>query len=87
MSFLEFCKETLDLLENCGSAEFAPLYVKRRNEAFQMFHNGLICSTSHGINYFNNVVNFIENPDGYKETVSGKSEYEENFRNVLRNNQ
>ena len=86
-TLLKYSLDTISMLEKVEAKDFAALYVKRRAEVFVLFGNGFITSTAHGIDFFNNVIKYIENPNEYRETVNGKSEYESNFREILKLNQ
>jgi len=48
--------------------------------------SGLVISCAHGIDIFKNIIKYYDTPDLYKETNSGNSEYEENFRKILKIN-
>ncbi len=56
------CKFDLD---RCKNKNFAKEFIKMRSEAYKSFHNGLIISNSHGIDYFNNVIKYWDNPLDY----------------------
>jgi hypothetical protein len=83
MTLLEYCIESIKLLDTCEVKDFAALYMKRRIEVYNLYSKGLICSTAHGIEYFHNVIKYIDCPEEYKETEKGKAEYETNFRKIL----
>ena len=87
---LKTCAEHVILnLEKCKKSDFADLYVKYRMESYKIFHNGLILSASHGIDYFNNIIKYYENPDewlNWGDKDRRKSIYENNFVLLLKNN-
>ena len=78
MNLLEYAIETESLLESCSVKEFASLYVKRKMEctgAYQHWttlskngeeiHHWIINSSSHGIDFFKNVIKYWDDPHSY----------------------
>lgn len=72
---VEFAKAVKDLLDTVSKDLFAPLFVESRMEFTRRYSKG-ICSTSHGLEFFENV---IAGPDKWKE----KGEYGDNFRKLF----
>lgn len=94
MSLLEFAKACSALLSCTSDEKFAKEFVLLRGNAFKYFHNELIISNSHGIDYFTNVINYWENPISYIEKLTekelslyskkkDKDDYEKNFILIL----
>ncbi len=65
MNLLEFSKECNAKLRETSNYDFAKKFVELRGKVFKDYHNGLIISNSHGINYFDNVVKYWDNPIDY----------------------
>lgn len=57
---------------------FAKNYVNLRLQFFRQFNPGYICSTSHGIDFFDNVKNCLAG-----EEWTEKGEYGNNFRKLI----
>lgn len=56
MSMKEFCIETILLLNKCSMDDWAKVFVERRMQFQRDYGNGLVLSTSHGIDFFENVL-------------------------------
>ena len=69
-------------------SDFAKKYVEFRTKSYNVFHNGLVVSSSHGADYFKNVVKHFDNPTEWsaKPDSKAKPDYEYNFTLVLLNN-
>ena len=97
MNLLQYANTCAVALDNVQEKEFAQNFVSMRVAAFNMFHDGLIISNSHGISYFQNIARHWDNPVGYIDGLTekeiekyakqkDKSDYEKNFVLVLINN-
>lgn len=62
-----------------SSNNFAVDYVNARLDFFRKFNPGYICSTSHGVDYFDNLRNCLAG-DSWTE----KGEYGDNFRKLIK---
>lgn len=94
MNLLEGAKVARNYLNDIGDKEFAKEFVLIRGNFFKKYHNDLIISNSHGINYFDNVVKYWNNPISYVEKLTQKDidnyqkqkckdDYEKNFILIL----
>lgn len=97
MSLLQDAKIARSYLNVISDKDFAKEFVLFRGNFFKKYHNGLIISNSHGINYFDNVVKYWYNPISYIENLSEKElekyknskqrdDYEKNFVLILLEN-
>lgn len=97
MDLLLGAKIARNYLNDVSDKEFAKEFVLIRGNFFKKFHNDLIISNSHGINYFDNVVKYFENPISYIDGLSEKElekykngkqrdDYEKNFILILLEN-
>lgn len=88
MNLLEYSIETIETMNQIQSGEeFAKYFVQRKCECYMLFSNGLITSTSHGIDFFNNVIKYWDNPHEYKKTKEKNVvDYEYNFVQLIINN-
>ena len=77
--------------------DFAKIFIELRSFAFDHYHNGIIISNSHALNYFDNVIKYWDDPDSYYQPsndfkpnnyVKQKylDNYEYNFVLLLKNN-
>lgn len=76
-----FCETAIEQLDGCDIKEWAPLFVKLKIEFFYRFQNGLICSTTHGVDWFNNVLNCLNGQEWDRKEHKGL--YEDNFRLLI----
>ena len=74
MSLLQDAKIARSYLNVISDKDFAKEFVLFRGNFFKKYHNGLIISNSHGINYFDNVVKYWDNPISYIEKLTQKDE-------------
>ena len=72
MSLLSDAKVARSWLNVVDIKNFAREFVLIRGNFFKAYHNGLIISNSHGINYFDNVVKYWDNPISYIENLTEK---------------
>lgn len=97
MNLLEYANTCGVALSKIKDTDFAPNFVALRSKAFVEFHSGLIISNSHGINYFDNVIKYWDNPISYIEKLTQKDvdnyskqkckdDYEKNFILILLEN-
>lgn len=99
MTLLEFARETSQKLNSINDSSFASAFIEAKGICFHQYQKGLITSNSHGINFFDNVIKFWDNPDSYyipkdkkdnpidttKKEIP-KSDYEYNFIRILKLN-
>ncbi len=91
MNLLEYAQKTVLDLEKAKSDEnFASIFIEAKMKCFKLYHNQIITSSSHGINFFNNIIKYWDNPDSYytPDTKYKKIEpdYEQNFITLLNHN-
>lgn len=89
MNLYDFAIETKKELDNANSVEYSTLFVNKKIECFNKYHNGLITSNSHGLEFFDNIIKYWNKPDSYytKKDISSKNvDYEYNFILILKNN-
>jgi hypothetical protein len=97
MSLLGDAKIARSYLNVISDKDFAKEFVLFRGNFFKAYHDGLIISNSHGINYFDNVVKYWDNPISYIENLTEKElekyinskkrdDYEKNFILILLEN-
>lgn len=84
MSLLQDAKIARSYLNVINDKDFAKEFVLFRGNFFKKYHNGLIISNSHGINYFENVVKYWENPIDYLNNYMLES-YEKNVTKKAKN--
>jgi len=84
MNLLEFAKNTEHLLNTCDPKDFAKIFVSAKSESFHKYHNGIIISTAHGVNFFKNVIQFWDNPESYCDKPDHTYEY--NFAKIIKQN-
>jgi len=84
MNLLEHAIQIQNNLDNCMPKEFARLFIMAKDEFFHLYNKGLINSSSHGIDYFKNIINYWDNPDSYCDDE--KNIYEYNFVKLLKQN-
>ena len=75
-SLLEFARVAKALLETVPSSYWAVVFVELRMAFNRLYPHGIL-STSHGVDFFDNV---LAGPDAWDE----KGEYGNNFRTMLR---
>lgn len=94
MSILKNAKVARNYLNDIDIKCFAKEFVLIRGNFFKEYHDGLIISNSHGINYFDNVLKYWDNPISYIEKLTEKElrkyingkerdDYEKNFILIL----
>ena len=88
MNLLEFAKDTVARMDAIQSGEFAKFYLARKSEYFWKYNpDQLITSSSHGIDFFHNVIKFWDEPEKYREKPKkGEEYYEYNFVLILQKN-
>ncbi len=89
-NFLEYATEVSNNLKVIPSKNFAQYFVESKMKCFRLYQNGIITGNSHGVSFFDNVIQYWENPESYyKETKENKnskkdeSNYEYNFVRIL----
>lgn len=68
---------------NWAGSNWAELFVLRRMEFHRRFSAGLIFSTVHGADFFNNVLDCL-NGASWRPDKDHTGSYEENFRRMIR---
>jgi hypothetical protein len=89
MTLLEFAQETQKLLDASAPKEFAKLFVSKKSEYFNKFAGGKVMSSSHGIDFFKNVIKFWDDPRSYygkAKPKDPKQDYEYQFVMLLEEN-
>lgn len=85
MNLIEFVNFAKNKLENSNA--FAEDFVNLRIECYRTYQNGLIQSGSHGIEFFDNVIKYYNDPESYPLPKDKKgAEYEINFIKFLQLN-
>ncbi len=84
ISLKEFASFSIVTLASFSDGtDYAETFCKLKHDCFKMYHHGLITSTVHGIDFFQNVVDFIDRPKDWLLQFDSKSEYEKNFVRIL----
>lgn len=90
MNLLEFSKEVVSNLDKITSGkEFAAYFVDSVSKCYHEYQDGLINSNSHGIAFFQNVINHWDNPDAFftgKKPKGNEVDYEYNFVLIIKKN-
>lgn len=76
-----FCIEALASLAKADPKDWAALFIRLRMEFHRLYSKGRVCSTSHGVDFFENVLDFAA---GVPWEEPG--EYGNNFRSIVREN-
>lgn len=76
-----FCQEALIKLSTLKNEEWARTFCELRVEFHRKYSNGLVFSTFHGVDFFNNVINCLDRAEWTE-----KGEYGNNFRKLIKNN-
>lgn len=84
MNLLEYSIQTQNLLDNCNPKDYAKLFIEAKLKCYDLYYKGIINSSSHGIDFFKNVIKFWDNPDSYCNNE--KNTYEYNFVKILKQN-
>ena len=77
----EDCASVISLLQRTPAAEWAETFVSHKCFFWRKHCLGLIFSTIHGPDFFENVLQCL---DGRAWEPENKGEYEENFRKFIR---
>lgn len=97
VNLLKYCETSVLLLKHSPSKDFASNFINLKSASYHKFHNGLVMSSSHGINYFENVIKYWDNPISYIDGLTqkeldnyfkqkNKDDYEKNFILLLLQN-
>lgn len=78
------CHFILELLKECPSDKWAEIYVNSCMWFWRKYCLGLIFSTIHGADFFDNILKCL---DGTLWLPDNKGEYEENFRKFIKHYQ
>ena len=90
MDIYKYCIDVIFKLEN--SENFAKTYVDEKMKFFNIYQrkDNIILSSSHGIDFFYNLVKYYDNPDTYieiprdsKNKPIGDLKYENNFKKLI----
>ena len=84
MNLLEYSLHIQKNLNDCPPKDYAKIFVNAKQEAFHKYNNGIITSSSHGINFFKNIIQYWDNPESYCNEP--KNIYEYNFVKLIQNN-
>ena len=93
-SLLEYAVATVDQMNSISSKDFAPYFVERKSAYFHLYSGGLVTSSSHGADFFQNVIRYWDAPDTYYtpkgsgtlSKVIPDDDYENNFVRILKAN-
>lgn len=77
----QFCLNAIEQLDKCHPRDWASLFVNLKMEFFRKYQRGLICSTSHGIDWFHNIIDCLNGKEWSVEDHKG--EFENNFRKLI----
>lgn len=63
----EFALYAEEVLSNpmLPASSFSRIFLEIKSECWRKFNKGIVCSSSHGIDYFKNIIKFWENPYSY----------------------
>lgn len=99
MNLLEFSIKVSEELKQLSGTDFATHFIKTRSHCFHTYQKGFVTSSSHGIDFYDNVIKFWDNPDAYyvPKDKNGKpidtlkkeiprDDYEYNFVRILKLN-
>ena len=91
-----YCLKIIYKLEyTINVKDFGMMYVSEKMKFFELFQrkDNIILSSSHGINLFENIIKYYNNPDDYIEIPRDKKgkplgdlKYENNFKNLIKIN-
>ena len=81
-----FCEDAINKLRICPINNWAEMFVSLKLKFFRLHQQQLVCSTYHGINFFNNLLDGINGKiwkplDDKGNEIKGK--YEDNFRKLI----
>ena len=87
MSLLEFATETVAEMKSIASKDFAKYFIQRKIICYHRYHGGLITSSAHGIDFFQNIIKFWNEPETYcKRQGKAEDDYEYNFVILINKN-
>jgi hypothetical protein len=88
MNLLEFSKESVEQLNKLSGTEFAKYFIERKSICFYKYSKQIVTSSSHGINFFDNIIKHWDNPESYckKQDKKFGIDYEYNFVEILKSN-
>jgi hypothetical protein len=91
----EYAEKTIQILEHLKGVEYAKYFIDRKCKRFKFFGKQ-ITSTAHGIDFFDNIVKYWDDPDSYLKSIKGRiidkdaikkgRDYELNFVLLLKQN-
>jgi hypothetical protein len=71
-------------LSGLAGPEYAKTFVELRVEFFRRFQGGLLTSTVHGAEFFENVLAYVDQPKTWLDQFANKNlELEKNFVRIL----
>ena len=77
----QFCENSILKLKSCSIDEWAELFVLLKMEFFKKYQRGIICSSAHGTEWFQNILDCLNGKEWDKKEHKG--EYEDNFRKLV----
>ena len=93
MNLLEYCKNVCAKLETLKGADYVRCFVDSKMECFHLYHNNIITGSFHGINFFENVIKYWDDPESFyietkenKNVSKDKNNYEYNFVRLIQQN-
>jgi len=78
----QFCLNAISTLENVNPKDFGKMFVELRMEFARKHSGGLIFSTFHGVEFFENIINCLNGMTWEEE----KGEFGNNFRKLIERN-
>jgi hypothetical protein len=78
----KFCEDAIAKLNSVSTAEWANTFVELRMEFHRKFSRGIITSTWHGTDFFNNVL-FCLNGGDVNDLKEPVGEYRTNFKKII----
>lgn len=92
LTMLNYVSRTRYILKNCKTKDYATLFVKHKSEFYNLYlkEEKLITSSSHGINFFDNIMKYYDSPEDYQEVGRKQNnkpisdtKYEDNFKKII----
>lgn len=89
----QYTLDVIERLNSCPVKNYGESFVSEKFKFFEIFQREkkIIFSSSHGIDFFNNIIKYWDNPDEYKEVERDKEgkpkgdlKYENNFINFIK---
>lgn len=77
----EYCQNAIRILGNTDKSVWAEKFVELKRDFYNKHQQGIICSTVHGLDWFQNIVDCLNGKTWDKKEHKG--EYEDNFRRLI----